>query len=401
MTEPEFTTEERQQLLDRIAELEDERNRRLHAEEAMAKAHNRVDRELARMLIFQEFITEALENHDKETFIERSLEIVIEAFETEAAAFFIADSEETFRLVGRFGLDDLNDGLTVSLSGHLSEKAVLINDHPNGESIAASLKLQDGMFCSYKGIETDFGGLLVTGNSPSGIGLYRQPIPDHLSSFSILSAQVGAMWKELLFMEEKEAYTHHLEDRVEERTIELKEAQEHFQQLLEAAPDGFIVINENGEIVLANAQAETIFGYAKEQMIGKPVEIFLPPELRERHVAQRHSYFRAPKIRGMGKHIDLEACRADGSTFPIEISLSPIKTSQGMQTVAAIRDITERKEAEEELSQNMDALERFRNLVFGRETRMIRLKEEINTLLMKLGKESKYKIVDKQDTDVL
>jgi len=140
-----------------------------------------------------------------------------------------------------------------------------------------------------------------------------------------------------------------LEDRVEERTAELREAQKHFQQLLEAAPDGFIAVDVEGKIVLANDQTESLFSYSKTEMIGSDVELLLPTHMREKHVGLRETYFTNPKIRAMGVNRDLDAMRADGTIFPVEISLSPIETSQGLMAVAAVRDITERKEADKKL----------------------------------------------------
>jgi len=235
LSSPEFTAEERQQLLDRIAELEDERNRRLHAEEAMAEARNRVDAELARLRIFQDFIAEALTIDDKQAFIERSLEVAIEAFETEVAAFFVAESEGKLRLAGRFGLDDLDDHVTVSLAD-LPKAGLLAYDSPAG-LLADSLKLNEGIFCSFKGQETEFGGMIVTGNSAAGVGIYQKPTPDHLSSFSILSAQIGAIWIDLLLVDQKREYTRQLEDRVAERTAKLKEAKQAAEEATQAKSD--------------------------------------------------------------------------------------------------------------------------------------------------------------------
>ncbi|MBN1830393.1 MAG: transporter substrate-binding domain-containing protein, partial [Deltaproteobacteria bacterium] len=138
---------------------------------------------------------------------------------------------------------------------------------------------------------------------------------------------------------------------IEEHTDRLKEAREHFQQLLEAAPDGFVVVDENGQIVLANAQMEKLFGYTKEHMIGSQIEMLLPVHLKEKHVILRKQYLRNPRHISMELMPDLNARHADGTLIPVEIGLNPIKTKQGMLTVASIRDITERKKAQQALAE--------------------------------------------------
>ena len=138
---------------------------------------------------------------------------------------------------------------------------------------------------------------------------------------------------------------------IEEHTDRLEEAREHFQQLLEAAPDGFVVINEEGQIVLANVQMGKLFGYAKEQMIGNPIEIFLPDHLKEKHVALREQYVENPRHISMELMPDLNARHADGRLIPVEIGLNPIRSKQGMLIVASIRDITERRKAEQALAE--------------------------------------------------
>lgn len=119
-----------------------------------------------------------------------------------------------------------------------------------------------------------------------------------------------------------------------------------------------MAINENGDIVLANAEAEKLFGYPRDQLIGSKVEMLVPDRIRDEHVSLRQGYFEDPQVRSMGFTArDLEAQRADGRTFPVEISLSPIKTGHGMLAVAAIRDITDRKKAEGDLRKLSSATE--------------------------------------------
>jgi diguanylate cyclase (GGDEF)-like protein/PAS domain S-box-containing protein len=119
-----------------------------------------------------------------------------------------------------------------------------------------------------------------------------------------------------------------------------------FHALLESAPDAMVIVNAHGHITLANAQAERMFGYSREELIGQSVRVLIPERLRERHRAHQRSYLRDAKARPMGSDLELHGRRKDGSEFPVEISLSPLETDEGTLVSSAIRDITERKRSE-------------------------------------------------------
>jgi len=138
-----------------------------------------------------------------------------------------------------------------------------------------------------------------------------------------------------------------LEVKVQKRTAELRRSYQRFQELLESAPDAMVIVDENAEIVLVNAQVEAVFGYRREELIGRQIDILVPANLRDAHAAHRYDYFADPHARPMGQGLDLYGLRKDGSEFPVEISLSPVDTTQGITVSAAIRDVTERKQADE------------------------------------------------------
>jgi diguanylate cyclase (GGDEF)-like protein/PAS domain S-box-containing protein len=130
---------------------------------------------------------------------------------------------------------------------------------------------------------------------------------------------------------------------------ERNRAGERFAQVVESAPYATVAVDPAGKIVLANRQTEKEFGYQRNELIGRPVEVLVPERFRAGHPGQRMGFSAQPSARAMGAGRDLYAVRKDGSEFPAEIGLSPIGTEQGMMVLAAIIDITERKRAEAEI----------------------------------------------------
>ncbi|MCZ4499813.1 MAG: histidine kinase [Marmoricola sp.] len=116
--------------------------------------------------------------------------------------------------------------------------------------------------------------------------------------------------------------------------------------LLEAAPDAMVVIDGSGTIVLVNAQTVSVFGYERHEILGKPVEILVPIDLHEVHRNHRGGYVSEPHARSMGSGLDLRARRKDGSEFPVEISLAPLRTGDDLLISAAVRDVTNKRREE-------------------------------------------------------
>jgi two-component system NtrC family sensor kinase len=131
------------------------------------------------------------------------------------------------------------------------------------------------------------------------------------------------------------------------------QAETHFQALLESAPDAIVIVDDAGRIAITNGQAERMFQYDRAELVGRPVEVLLPDRLHTRHARHRKVYGAEPHTRPMGSGLDLVARRRDGSEFPVEISLSPLQTEQGLLITSVIRDITDRKQAAVELERQV------------------------------------------------
>ena len=139
---------------------------------------------------------------------------------------------------------------------------------------------------------------------------------------------------------------------------ERKSADERFRLVVEACPSGMIMTDSDGKIVLMNAEAERLFGYAREELFGRAIDVLVPAMSRPGHAKLRKDFIAAPQARRMGIGRDLYGARKNGTQIPIEIGLNPIQTGDGLMILSAITDISERKRATEELANRSELLER-------------------------------------------
>lgn len=135
-------------------------------------------------------------------------------------------------------------------------------------------------------------------------------------------------------------------------------SESYFRNILESAPDAMIIIDHYGKIAIVNGQAEEMFGYSREDMMGQEVELLLPEALHDRHLSHRARYARDPHLRPMGVGMELHGRRKNGSVFPVEISLSPVTSASGSFVSSVIRDVTDRKKMERDLITARQAAER-------------------------------------------
>jgi len=142
--------------------------------------------------------------------------------------------------------------------------------------------------------------------------------------------------------------------REKETRIEMQ-TERRFRELLEAAPDAIIEVDVDGRIVLLNLAAEKSFGYMRDELLGQPVEMLIPDSVKGNHLRHRAHYWSQPITRPMGHEMALFGRRKDGSAFPVEISLSPVKSEDGFRVTAIIRDTSDRKRAEDRFREMQQA----------------------------------------------
>lgn len=156
----------------------------------------------------------------------------------------------------------------------------------------------------------------------------------------------------------------HVADITNNKKVEISHSQleRKFRNLLESTPDALVIVDKSGCIQLINHQLENIFGYSKSEIIGQSIDLLLPERFKANHASHMHTYFSSPKNRPMGAGVQLYAQRKNGEEFPVEISLSPIESPEGLQVAAAIRDITEREKLYEDIKKSREQFLAFFNM---------------------------------------
>jgi len=162
----------------------------------------------------------------------------------------------------------------------------------------------------------------------------------------------------------------------------IEESQKRFRTLLESAPDAMVIIDASGTIVMVNRRTEELFGYSRDEITGQPIEQLMPQRFRETHPERIRSFFSNPSARPMGSGLELFGCSRTGREFPVEISLSPIETEDGALVASSLRDITERKQAEEKLkalNANIET-QRRTEIALNKLSELLRCEQEMGNL---------------------
>lgn len=153
-------------------------------------------------------------------------------------------------------------------------------------------------------------------------------------------------------------------------------SEQHLSEVFESLPDAAVVVEHDGTIALVNARTEKLFGYDRRQLIGQTVETLIPEPTRSKHVAQREQYFSNPYVRPMGGDLDLVGRRSDGTVFPVDVSLSPLRLEGRVAAIASIRDISNRKQTELRLRNALAEVQRLKDRL---EVDNVYLREEIKS----------------------
>jgi two-component system sensor kinase FixL len=136
--------------------------------------------------------------------------------------------------------------------------------------------------------------------------------------------------------------------------VQLRTSEQRFRAVVQAVPSAILLVDDRGMITLANAQAETAFGYRREELIAKPVEMLIPERFRVPHVGLRSAYAEDAQARAMGAGRELLACRKDGGEIPVEVALSPMPAEEGLFVLVSVVDVTERRNVERATARQRD-----------------------------------------------
>jgi PAS domain S-box-containing protein len=264
-----------------------------------------------------------------------------------AASGAIADAEAKFTRLSESGIV----GVVV---GSLNGRVVEINDtaleligYSRDEILSGRVQWRDLTPPEWRGVDT----LALEQLTKTGVGALREKeyirkdgsrVPVLVGS-AMIEGDVPSALSFILDLTERKQAQAAIEHLREERAADAK-----FRGLLEAAPDAMVIVDATGTVVLVNGQAEKLFGYARSELVGQAIELLVPERFRGAHSGHRDNYFRVHRARPMGSELELYARHKDGGEFPIEVSLSPLETESGLLVSSAIRDISDRKKAEQQ-----------------------------------------------------
>ena len=329
-----------EELLERCERLEKERTRRVLAEQEVISAKNRVDEELARFKIIQRFVNDALVVNRHEELVELALEAVIEAFECETAAFLIPDAaHESLNVVGEFGLPDPPESLPYLADMDRSSFRTLLDEECPILEAWGALELAHGALSIYSDQDGKTVGAIIAGNTADGIDTYEPFTKQKLSAFTVLVGQAGSLRENL------------------QATERIRQSEARNRTIIEQALDAVVTVDNDGFITNWNQHAETTFGWPREEILGRNLQnTIIPPHSRSAHEEGMQRFRQTGEKHIIDQRVELSAMNRDGHEFPIELAISTAQIGDEVIFTAFLRDITERKLAEERLKKQVESL---------------------------------------------
>ncbi|MCX6049721.1 MAG: PAS domain S-box protein, partial [Chloroflexi bacterium] len=265
-------------------------------------------------------------------FYKRAIELGLERFGFERLGLLLYDAEHDL-ILGTYGTDAQGQ---VVAEHHLRFAAASLT----GILQRTLAKTDHFVFDEHAQLFSNFKPIGVGWNAAAGLWNGQQSLGCLAADNGVLHKPVSKALLDILVL-----YSSTISSLLARKQSDaaLRESEERFRLLLDAAPIATVISNQTGQIVLINNQTETLFGYHREELVGQSVEVLVPHYARSRHVQNRTAYTAAPRVRQMGNGSDLLARHKDGSEFPVEIELSYIQTATGLLIMSFILDITERK----------------------------------------------------------